>query len=50
MRIRDLKWKDVPMWPPEWWITDQGNGEEGLLEGVILRKDKKPAGKGGIKF
>jgi hypothetical protein len=42
MRIRDLKWKEVPMWPPEWWITDQGSGEEGLLEGVILRKDKMP--------
>jgi hypothetical protein len=43
MRIRDLKWKDVPMWPPEWWITDQGSGEEGLLEVVNLRKDKSPA-------
>jgi hypothetical protein len=43
MRIQDLKWKDVPMWPPEWWITDQGSGEEGLLEVVSLRKDKTPA-------
>jgi hypothetical protein len=43
MLIRDMKWKDVPMWPPEWWITDQGSGEEGRLEVVKLRKDKTPA-------
>jgi hypothetical protein len=43
MRIRDMKWKDVPMWPPEWWVTDQGSGEEGRLEIVRLRKDKTPA-------
>jgi hypothetical protein len=43
MRIRDLKWRDVPMWPPEWWVTDQGSGEEGHLEVVHFRNDKKPA-------
>jgi hypothetical protein len=43
MRIRDLQWKGMPMWPPEWWITDQGGGEEGVLEVVHLRSDKTPA-------
>jgi hypothetical protein len=38
-----MKWKDVPMWPPEWRITDQGSGEEGMLESVYLSKDKIPA-------
>jgi hypothetical protein len=42
MRIRDIKWEDVPMWPPQWWTTVQGNDEEGLLEDVYLSKDKMP--------
>jgi hypothetical protein len=30
------------MWPPEWTISDQGLGEAGVLEEVLLRKDLKP--------
>jgi hypothetical protein len=42
MQIRSLRWKGFPMWPPEWMISDQGRGEEGVLEEVYLRKDLKP--------
>jgi hypothetical protein len=30
------------MWPPEWGISDQGIGEEGVLEEVHLRTDLNP--------
>ena len=43
MRIRDLKWKGIPVWPPEWWISDEGAGEEGFLKNVQLRNDQSPA-------
>ena len=36
MKIRDLKWRELPMWPPEW-VSDQQAGEAGVLEGVQLR-------------
>ena len=36
MKIRDLKWRELPMWPPEW-VSDHQVGEEGVLEGVQLR-------------
>jgi hypothetical protein len=39
MQIRTLKWRGLPMWPPEWTICDQGLGEAGLLEQVSLRHD-----------
>jgi hypothetical protein len=42
MQIRSLKWKGFAMWPPEWMISDQGRGEEGVLEEVYLRTDLKP--------
>ena len=42
MRIRDIKWMDVFMWPPQWWTIGQSNDEEGLLEDVYLSKDKMP--------
>ena len=42
MRIRTLKWKELSMWPPEWTISDQGLGEAGILEEVLLRKDLTP--------
>jgi hypothetical protein len=42
MQIRSLKWKGFAMWPPEWMISDQGMGEEGILEEVHLRLDLKP--------
>ena len=43
MRIRDLQWQGMPMWPPEWWISDEGAGEEGFLKNVQLRNDQTPA-------
>ncbi len=37
MKIRDLKWRELPMWPPEWvWVSDHQAGEEGVLEGVQI--------------
>jgi len=42
MQIRSLKWRGLAMWPPEWMISDQGLGEEGVLEEVSLRHDLKP--------
>ena len=42
MQIRSLRWKGFAMWPPEWMISDQGRGEEGVLEEVCLRYDLKP--------
>jgi hypothetical protein len=41
MHIRDLQWKGMPVWPPEWWTTDQGGGEDGFLETVKIRKDPR---------
>lgn len=42
MRIRDLKWKALPMWPPEWTASDAGAGEEGVLADVQFRSDLSP--------
>ncbi len=42
MQIRSLNWRGIPVWPPEWMISDQGLGEEGTLEDVRLRKDLMP--------
>jgi hypothetical protein len=42
MRIRNLKWREIPMWPPEWLISENEAGEEGVLEYVQLRKDLTP--------
>lgn len=42
MQIRHLKWIGTLVWPPEWIISDHGLGEEGILEGVRLRKDLTP--------
>ena len=39
MKIRDLKWKGLPMWPPEWSMSDHQAGEEGVLEDVQLRHE-----------
>ena len=41
MRIRDLQWKGIHAWPPEWWTTDHGGGEDGFLETVHIRKDPR---------
>ena len=41
MRIRDLQWKGVAAWPPEWWFSDADAGEAGCLKDVQLRSDQK---------
>jgi hypothetical protein len=43
MQIRSLQWKGIPMWPPEWWISDQGAGEEGVLAEVQYLHYRTPA-------
>jgi hypothetical protein len=43
MRIRDLRWKGISMWPPEWWVSDEGAGEKGFLKKVQFRKEQTPA-------
>ena len=43
MQIRDLKWKTISVWPPEWFISEEGAGEEGVLGAVQLRDDLTPA-------
>ena len=43
MQIRDLTWKEMPMWPPEWGILDHGVAEEGVLANVQFRNDLTPA-------
>ncbi len=37
MQIRSLQWRGIPMWPPEWDISHEGDGEDGVLEDVQLR-------------
>ena len=41
MLIRNLVWRGIPMWPPEWWTSDAGAGEEGILEDVQFYQDLK---------
>jgi len=41
MLLRNLTWKGIPIWPPEWWISDCGAGEEGILEDVQLYQEIK---------
>jgi hypothetical protein len=43
MQIRSLQWRGIPVWPPEWWISDQETGEEGILEEVRLHMNRTPA-------
>ena len=40
MRVRELKWKQLPVWPPQWAVTDEGAGETGVLMKVKIRKDR----------
>ena len=42
MQIRALEWRGLPMWPPEWTISEQELSEAGVLEDVHLRQDLKP--------
>jgi hypothetical protein len=41
MRIRDLQWRGVSTWPPEFAISNQSVGEEWILESVQLRDNSK---------
>jgi hypothetical protein len=43
MLIRNLRWRGIPAWPPEWWVSDCEAGEEGVLEEVQLCQDLSPA-------
>ena len=40
MRLRELKWKQLPVWPPQWSVTDDGAGEAGVLMNVKILKDR----------
>jgi hypothetical protein len=40
MRLRELKWQELPVWPPQWAVTDEGAGETGVLMTVDIRKDR----------
>jgi hypothetical protein len=39
MRLRELKWMQLPVWPPQWGVTDEGAGEAGFLLSVKIHKD-----------
>jgi hypothetical protein len=41
MRIRDLLWRGVSTWPPEFAMSGQSLGEAWILESVQLRDDSK---------
>ncbi len=40
MRLRELKWQELPVWPPQWAVTYEGAGETGVLRKVNIRKDR----------
>jgi hypothetical protein len=40
MRLRELKWQELPVWPPQWAVTDEGAGEAGVLMKANIRKDR----------
>ncbi len=42
MRIRDLKWRGLSAWPPEWSESQQGIGKKGVLKKVCLSQDPEP--------
>jgi hypothetical protein len=39
MRVRELKSKELPVWPPYWTKTDKGVGKGAVLLNVRLRND-----------
>ena len=41
MLIRDLQWRGVPSWPPEFATSSQIFGEKAILRDVLLRDDQK---------
>ena len=40
MRLREMIWMELPVWPPQWAVTDEGAGEKGVLKKVNIRKDR----------
>jgi hypothetical protein len=40
MRLRELRWQKLPVWPPQWAVTDEGAGEAGVLLKINLCKDR----------
>jgi hypothetical protein len=42
MRIRDLKWRGLSAWPPEWSGSHQGLDKKGVLKKVCLSQDPEP--------
>jgi hypothetical protein len=40
MRLREWKWMEFPVWPPQWSTTDEGAGEAGVLKNVKIRQDR----------
>ncbi len=42
MKIRELTWKGLQMWPPEWFISDQGAGDDGILADVRVYHGLSP--------
>jgi hypothetical protein len=41
MQVRNLKWKGLPMWPPEWSSQTHEDDEGGVLETASLHVDLK---------
>jgi hypothetical protein len=39
MRVRELKSKELPVWPPYWAMRDKGVGKGAVLLNVRLRND-----------
>ena len=39
-RLPELTWMQLPVWPPQWAVTDEGAGEAGVLMKVKIRKDR----------
>jgi hypothetical protein len=39
MRVRELKWKELPVWAPYWTMTDKGVGKGAVLLNVRLCND-----------
>jgi hypothetical protein len=42
MRVKDLRWHEMFIWPPEWAKRLQGSSEEWILTEVELHNDHDP--------
>ncbi len=40
MRLRELKWLQIPVWPPQWKAPGERAGEVGVLLKVKIRTDR----------